>query len=116
MLFCATGTGIAPCRAYWRSHPELNLTVLHGVRSPEDLYFRGEFSGAAYHPFCSREALDGRTGRLTDALRTLDIPESAHVYLCGGNDMIREAEGILTGRGISFRSIFQEPYYEHISY
>ena len=31
LVFVATGTGIAPALAFRRSHPDLNLTVLHGV-------------------------------------------------------------------------------------
>jgi len=111
LLFCATGTGIAPCRAYLRSHADLNLTLLHGVRTPEDLYFRDELAGTAYHPFCSREPLDGVIGRLTDALRSLSLPDRVQVYLCGANEMIYEAEEILRERGIPEEDLFHEPYY-----
>lgn len=111
VLFCATGTGIAPCRAFLRSNPGLNLTLLHGVRHPEDLYFREEFSEIPYHPFCSRTPLNGQTGRLTDALQTLPLEEDTHVYLCGANEMIYEAEEILSARGLAFQSVFHEPYY-----
>jgi ferredoxin--NADP+ reductase len=111
LLFCATGTGIAPCRAFLRSVPGLSLTLLHGVRYPEDLYFRDEFGSVNYQPFCSREPLDGVTGRLTDTLRICDLPEDPHVYLCGANEMIYEAEEILAGRGIPAKQIFKEPYY-----
>lgn len=111
LLLCATGTGIAPFRAFTRSHPTLCPTLLHGVRFPEDLYFREEFSGLDYHPFCSREALDGFTGRLSDALREIPLQENLRVYLCGANEMIYEAEEILLGRGIPKTVLFQEPYY-----
>ncbi|MEX2608244.1 MAG: FAD-binding oxidoreductase [Kiritimatiellia bacterium] len=111
LLFCATGTGIAPCRAYLRTFPSLSLTLLHGVRHPEDLYFQEEFVDCAYHPFCSREPQDGLTGRLTDALPGLRISPETQVYLCGANEMIYEAEDILTARGIKNSDIFHEPYY-----
>lgn len=111
VLFCATGTGVAPCRAFLRSHPGLSLTLFHGVRCPEDLYFQEEFKDIDYHPFCSREPLNGMTRRLTDTLRTCDLPEDPDVYLCGANEMIYEAEDILTQRGISAKHIFKEPYY-----
>ena len=109
--FCATGTGIAPCRAFLRSNPGLNLTLLHGVRFPEDLYFQEEFADITYLPFCSRGPHDGVTGRLTDALKTMAPPADVHVYLCGANEMIYEAGEILAGLGVPFPSIFQEPYY-----
>jgi len=111
IFFCATGTGVAPCRAFLRSHPNLNLTLFHGVRTPEDLYFREEFASLTYFPFCSREPLDGKQSRLTDALREVTLPEGLHVYLCGANEMIYEAEEILTERGIPSDHLFHEPYY-----
>lgn len=111
LLFCATGTGVAPCRAYLRSFPGLDITLFHGVRTPEDLYFRNEFESISYRPFCSREPLKGKKGRLTEALKTYDLPEKPHVYLCGANEMIYEAEEILKDRGIPEEHLFHEPYY-----
>ncbi|MCC5849343.1 MAG: FAD-dependent oxidoreductase [Verrucomicrobia bacterium] len=111
VLFCATGTGIAPCRAYLRTHPTLDLTLLHGVRHPEDLYFREEFERSQYHPHCSRTRLAGATERITDTLKTMELPDGVHVYLCGANEMIYEADEILSERGVGFDQIFHEPYY-----
>lgn len=111
LLFCATGTGIAPCRAFLRSFPGLNLTLFHGVRSPEDLYFREEFSTIDYHPCCSQHPFDGQKRRLTEALVTHPLPPDTEVYLCGANEMIYEAEEILIRRGIEKDRIFHEPYY-----
>lgn len=111
VLFCATGTGIAPCRAFLRSFPQTSFTLYHGVRVPQDLYFQNEFSEIAYHPFCSKEALDGQRGRLTEALKTDPLPPDAEVYLCGANEMIYEAEEILQARGVKKDRIFHEPYY-----
>ena len=42
LVFIATGTGIAPCRSFARSHPGLRLHVLHGVAEPSDLFYRDE--------------------------------------------------------------------------
>src|SRR5690606_2763923 len=95
VVFCATGTGIAPCRAFLRTHPDLNLTPLHGVRTPADLYFTEEMEKTHYHPFCSPETLDGKTGRLTEFLKGIPLPPQAAYYLCGANEMIYEAEEIL---------------------
>lgn len=111
LLFCATGTGVAPCRAFLRSHPYLNLTLFHGVRVPEDLYFREEFSSIHYLPFCSRSPLEGICGRLTDALKETPLPERVQVYCCGANEMIYEAEEILAARGVPAADLFHEPYY-----
>jgi ferredoxin--NADP+ reductase/benzoate/toluate 1,2-dioxygenase reductase subunit len=111
LLFCATGTGVAPFRAFHRSHPGLSCSLYHGVRVPDDLYFREEFGGVEYYPFCSREPLDGVCSRLTDALRHAPLPEGVQVYLCGANEMIYEAEEILQERGVPSEDLFHEPYY-----
>ncbi len=111
LLFCATGTGIAPCRAYYRSFRSLKMTLMHGVRTPEDLYFQDQWEGIRYMPFCSRTPFRGAKGRLTDALHDLPLESGLHVYLCGGNEMIYEAEDILLSRGVSQDHIYHEPYY-----
>jgi len=111
VLFCATGTGIAPCRSFLRSNPGLDLTLLHGVRTPDDLYFREEWGHIDYHPFCSREPLDGVQGRLTEHLPSLNLKPGTQAYLCGANEMIYEAEEILLSMGLPPEDIFQEPYY-----
>lgn len=111
LVFCATGTGIAPFRAYLHSHPHLDFTLLHGIRFPEDLYFREEMGAINYLPFSSKEPLQGKTGRLTDHLREMDLPPNGAYYLCGANEMIYEAEEILKGREVSTDQIYHEPYY-----
>ena len=111
LLFCATGTGIAPCRAFHRSYPELELTLLHGVRTPEDLYFQDEWQNITYYPFCSQAPFQGVKGRLTEALQDMPLPKGVHVYLCGGNEMIYEAEELLLSRDVPQDTIFHEPYY-----
>jgi ferredoxin--NADP+ reductase len=111
LVFCATGTGIAPFRAFYRSHAGMKLTLLHGVRVAADLYFRGEFQGIEHHAFLSREPRPGGAARLTERLPDLPLPAGAHYYLCGANEMIYEAEDILRQRGILPEHIFHEPYY-----
>jgi len=105
VVFVATGTGIAPARSFLRSHPGLQMTVLHGVRERGDLFYAAEFeaenAGGAYVPCVSSE-----TGRVTDWLRKNELPEDSHIYLCGANEMIYEASDILAGR-----TLFTEPYY-----
>jgi len=104
LVFVATGTGIAPARSYARSHPELEMTVLHGVRTGKNLFYRAEFEDtvASYEPCVSSE-----TGRVTDWLRKHPLPSGSQVYLCGANEMIYEVTEILDG---AF-PLFTEPYY-----
>jgi ferredoxin/flavodoxin---NADP+ reductase len=81
--FIATGTGVAPCRAYVRTHPELDLTLVHGVRTAEDLFYRREFERYVYHPCLSAQPSLCFDGRVTDFLVTRKVPTEAHYYLCG---------------------------------
>ncbi|MDF3128039.1 FAD-binding oxidoreductase [Kiritimatiellaeota bacterium B1221] len=111
VVFCATGTGIAPCRAFVRSVANLNLTLLHGVRYAADLYFKEELEGIGYFPFCSQEEFEGHSGRLTEHLKTMPLIPDAAYYLCGANEMIYEAEEILTERGVNAVDLHHEPYY-----
>jgi len=109
-VFIGTGTGIAPCRAYVRSHPEINIHVLHGVARSEDLFYSSEFSRYRYIPCVSREP-GGLADRVTTWLRNNPPNPTSHFYLCGANEMIYEATDILTGQGVPRSHIFHEPYY-----
>lgn len=110
--FIATGTGIAPCRAYIRTHPALDATIFHGVRHAAELYFRDEFSSFAYHPCLSADnQSDCFSGRVTHLLKDTPCPPDAHYYLCGAYEMIYEVQDLLLDKGISPDHIFNEGYY-----
>lgn len=112
MVFVATGTGIAPALSFARSHPGLDLTVLHGVREEVDLFGEGILPPDRYLPCISRQAdTRHRSGRVTDAVLELDFQPDTHFYLCGANDMILETRRILLNRGIPDSHIFSEAYY-----
>ena len=113
MVFIATGTGIAPCRSYLRTFPGLDLTILHGVRTPTDLFYRDELEpGTRYHacisggpaPLCFQ-------GRVSARAQGLTFPDHAHFYLCGANEMFYEMRDLLTARGIPLAHVFTEAYY-----
>lgn len=113
IVFIATGTGIAPCVAYRRTHPRLDVTILHGVRTAADLFHRAELAaGARYHACVSGESAPGCfAGRVTARAVTLDFPPDAHFYLCGANEMFYEMRDLLNERGIPLANIFTEAYY-----
>lgn len=111
IYFIATGTGIAPARAYVRSRAGLAMTLLHGVRTEEDLFYREEFAGLAYHACVSGGTSLFFHGRVTDRCATLELPADAHYYLCGANEMFYEMRDILTARGVPGANIFTEAYY-----
>jgi NAD(P)H-flavin reductase len=113
IIFIATGTGVAPCRAYLRSHASLNLTLIHGVRVEQDLFYRDEFKSISYTPCLTRDETirDVFHGRVTDYARQNLFPANSHYYLCGANEMIYEMQEILEQRGVDRSSIFTEAYY-----
>lgn len=111
MFFIATGTGIAPARAYLRTHARLDLTLLHGVRCDEDLFYREEFAGIDYRPCVSGGSKNHFCDRVTAMAQTMNLPASAHYYLCGANEMFYEMRDVLAARGIPAAQIFTEAYY-----
>ena len=97
-VFVATGTGIAPFLSMARSGLT-GFTLLHGVRKPADLYFEQFFRAAArlYIPCLSGgsdQLLSERNvfqGRVTDYLRKHLPVGNYDFYLCGRQEMIRDA-------------------------
>jgi benzoate/toluate 1,2-dioxygenase reductase component len=97
-VFAATGTGIAPFVSMARSGIS-GFTLLHGVRTSKELYYHELFRSlpADYHPCLSREpAEDARLpdaflGRLTQFIRNRLPPRPYDFYLCGRQEMIRDA-------------------------
>jgi ferredoxin-NADP reductase len=111
VVFIATGTGIAPARAYRRSFPGLDLTVIHGVRTAEDLFYRAEFAGRPYFPCLSAQDGGAVRGRVTDFCRGWTLPPGADYYLCGANEMFYDMRDLLQKRGIPPDHVFTEAYY-----
>ena len=112
ILFVATGTGLAPALSFLRSHPGLDLTLLHGVHNAEDLFYRRELvEVCTYYPCVTGEPFRGWQGRVTARLDEIAVNPSSHVYLCGANEMIYEVTDQLLGHGITPGRIFSEPYY-----
>jgi ferredoxin--NADP+ reductase/benzoate/toluate 1,2-dioxygenase reductase subunit len=102
---------VAPCRAYLRTHPGLDLTLIHGVRRAEDLFYRDEFKARPYHPCVSGEGGTGFHGRVTDFCASQTFPADAHYYLCGANEMFYDMRDVLARRNIRSDCIFTEAYY-----
>lgn len=115
-LFVATGTGVSPFHCFALSYPGLDYTLLHGVRSPEQLYDHDVFdphrliaciSGAERPP----GETPWRRGRVTAFLRESPVEATRHCYLCGNSDMIYQCYAILRGRGVPASHVFAEVYF-----
>ena len=117
LVLVATGTGIAPYvsmrRAYAGKGRWRRMTVVHGVRWPADLAYRGELEHAAktdpafaYVPIVSREPdparWSGLRGRVQQVLAGMDLsPASTTVLLCGNPAMIDETSAQLERRSFT---------------
>ena len=113
-VFVATGTGIAPFCSMVRSGVT-GFTLLHGVDSPQDLYYQAELESAAnrYIPCISREyQASGEyfRGRVTDYLQE-HLPAGRYdFYLCGRREMIREVTWLVDER-FPGSFIYSEQFY-----
>jgi ferredoxin--NADP+ reductase len=116
LVLVSTGTGLAPFMSMVRTPttwtPARKITVVHGVRYPEDFSYSDELLGYesarpglfSYLPISSRapESWSGRKGRVQALFHSGELslnPERDHVYLCGNPGMIEEVEQLLTGNG-----------------
>ena len=101
-VFIATGTGIAPFCAMVRSGLK-GFTLLHGIRSPDELYYASLFQARAkLYVAClsadRRLPPESFDGRVTDYLKNNLPVESYDFYLCGRSEMIRDAIAIIDDR------------------
>ena len=101
-VFVATGTGIAPFCSMLRSGVT-GFTLLHGVDSPQDVYYQSQFeSGADLYIPCISKEYQGSTGqfrgRVTDYLNQHLPPAVYDFYLCGRREMIRDVTWLVDDR------------------
>jgi ferredoxin--NADP+ reductase len=120
LVLVSTGTGLAPYMSMIRT-PEIwtsgrKITVVHGVRYPQDFAYSDELEEFAverpnftYLPIASRapESWQGRKGRIQKLFESGELaldPARDHVFLCGNPAMIDDVEKDLTGKGYTVHS------------
>jgi ferredoxin-NADP reductase len=101
-VFIATGTGVAPFVSMCRAGVG-GFICLHGARRESDLMYRAELHerAARYIPCLSRGSEggeDGFQGRVTDCLAQLSTDPPYDFYLCGRQEMVRDALEIIDAR------------------
>lgn len=112
----ASGTGIAPFSAMFRSGLVKNKTLIHGGRYAHSFYFENEFIpilGKNYIRCCSQENAEGLfSGRLTRYLQDIkEIPGNCRFFLCGSPEMVVEVRDLLIKRGVEYDKIIAEIYF-----
>ncbi len=110
-IFIASGTGIAPFRSMVRTYPELDYTLIHGVRQGDEAYDRHEYADGRYIQCTSRDKQGDYHGRLTGYLKEAQFPTDSRFYLCGNSDMIFDALEILKEKGFERDQIHCEVYF-----
>ncbi|MFT5240731.1 MAG: ferredoxin--NADP+ reductase [Candidatus Promineifilaceae bacterium] len=100
VVFVASGTGISPFHCMIGSYPDLNYTLVHGVRTPAEAYDRDCFDPQRYTLCTSRDAGGDYRGRVTAYLEQAPIATDARYYLCGNAAMIDDVYDILARKGV----------------
>lgn len=123
-VFVATGTGVAPFRAFLGSEPVRTypgrITLLFGARYTEGLLYRAEFerlavdrTGFRFLPTITRPTAEwsGRSGRVQQHLdQALDGRTDIDVYICGLKAMVDDVRDLLKARGFDRKQIISEKY------
>lgn len=118
-IFVASGTGIAPFHSFAMSYPNLNYTILHGVRYEQEQYDKKDYKKGRYVACISKNQKNKTektqnndfSGRVTDYLRQKGVDKTATYYLCGNTDMINEVYDILRDEKVNGDQIFTEVFF-----
>lgn len=109
--FIASGTGVAPFRSFVRSYPNIDYTLLHGVKNTSEAYDRSDYDPER-HVLCTSQDTDGDfNGRVTEYIRKNVFDTKALYYLCGNINMIYEVFDILKMKGVPANHLHAEVYF-----
>ena len=110
-LFIASGTGISPFHSFVASYPQLNYTLLHGVRTQNEGYEKDDYD-INHHILCtSREDKGNFHGRVTDYIKKHPVDPLTLCYLCGNSEMVDDAYRILEKQGVPPAHLHAEIYF-----
>ena len=122
VYFIATGTGIAPFKPMIAQALEINplqsIHLIFGNRKEEDIIYHQtwlelekEYDNIKYTPVLSQSNWAGAKGYVHPIYQNLfEQGQAAHFYLCGWQEMIKEARSNLKSMGHTRKQYFIESY------
>lgn len=110
-VFIASGTGIAPFHSFIRTYPELDYTLLHGVRYTHEAFEKEDYSKGNYILCASRDRKGDFHGRVTKYIDQHSFSKNTQFYICGNSNMIFDAVKILKNKGFTRENIHAEVYF-----
>lgn len=111
LLFIGTGTGISPFHSFVGTYPEMDYTLLHGVRYANEAYEKDFYQKERFVLCSSRDNKGDYQGRVTDYIRQYPVNKNTEVYLCGNSEMILEVFDILEEQRFPTEQIHTEVYF-----
>ncbi len=119
-ILVATGTGVAPFRAFRDGALQGNCTLILGTRHETGLLYDAEWRELAearadflYWPTLTRPSPEwrGLTGRVqSHVMHALGERRDIDVYICGLHDMVNELRAQLKAVGLDRKRIVYEKY------
>ena len=113
VVLVATGVGIAPFLSMVRAATP-GLTLLHGVRTPDELFYRRELEHAVarYVPCLSRQSSPGCSSMRVTGWAAAGLAPGIEMdfYLCGSRRMVRDMTLLVDERFAGSR-VYTEIFY-----
>ncbi len=110
-LFIASGVGIGPFRAFVKTYPDLNYTIIHGIRFAREEVMGEDFEKDRYISCVTKGSGGVFNGKVTQYIKDLEIEEGTFCYICGNQFMVRDVHKILIEKGVPEENIFTEQFY-----
>ncbi len=124
LVFCGTGTGIAPLRsmilAESREEKSRSMTLFYGGRNKEDLAYLEEIEswakklkiklGFSREKDLKKLGKYGENCRIVKFLEGRSFSNKTEFYICGNGNMVKSVNEILLKLGIEKKNISQERF------